>query len=95
MKSLTVRVAKEEMTHVLAEAHHGDVIVLTDGERQIQLEAVPPHGGALDLDLEENSPELEAELLKAVQGPHAPYSESELCKIAERARHARSSAKTN
>jgi hypothetical protein len=31
-----------------------------------------------DLDLEEDSPELEAELLKAVEGPHAPYSHEEM-----------------
>ena len=43
-----------------------------------------PHSGALNLDLEADSPELEAELLKAVQGPHAPFSETELRGIADR-----------
>lgn len=38
------------------------------------------------MDLEEDTPELEAELLKAVNGPHAPFQESELREIAERAR---------
>lgn len=37
------------------------------------------------LDLEEDSPELEAELLKAVQGPHAPLFKDELNAIAEKA----------
>ena len=37
------------------------------------------------LDLEEDSPELEAELLKAVNGPHAPMREGELREIADRA----------
>ena len=37
------------------------------------------------LDLEEDSPELEAELLKAVQGPHAPLVKAELEALAEKA----------
>ncbi|MEW6301878.1 MAG: hypothetical protein AB1705_00295 [Verrucomicrobiota bacterium] len=37
------------------------------------------------LDPEVDSPELEAELLKAVNGPHVPFSEGELRKIADRA----------
>ena len=37
------------------------------------------------LDPEVDSPELEAELLKAVKGPHAPFSEAELRSIADRA----------
>jgi len=37
------------------------------------------------LELEADSPELEAELLKAVNGPHAPFSEAELRGIADRA----------
>lgn len=86
MKTLTVRVAKDQFSHLLTEAHRGDVIVITDGERRMELEANPPHGGALDLDLESDSPELEAELLKAVQGPHALFSESELRGLADRAR---------
>ena len=85
MKTLTVRVQKEQLTELLAEARHGDVIVLTDGERRMSVEASPPHGGALDLDLEEDSPELEAELLKAVNGQHSPLLESELREIADRA----------
>jgi hypothetical protein len=51
----------------------------------MEFEATPPYGGALDLNLDEDSPELEAELLKAVQGPHAPFSELELRAIADRA----------
>jgi hypothetical protein len=86
MKTLTVQLAKEQFSKILTEAHRGDVIVLTDGERRMELEATPPHGGALKLNLDEDSPELEAELLKAVQGSHAPYSEGELRSIADRAR---------
>ena len=85
MKTLTVQLAKEQFSHILTEANRGDVIVLTDGERRMELEAAPPHGGALCFDLDEDSAELEAELLKAVKGPHAPFSESELRGIADRA----------
>jgi hypothetical protein len=37
------------------------------------------------LDLEEDSPELETELLKAVQGRHSPLSKADLEAVAERA----------
>ena len=37
------------------------------------------------IDLEEDSPELEAELLKAVQGPHSPLVKADLEAVAERA----------
>ena len=37
------------------------------------------------LDPEVDSPELEAELLKAVRGPHAPLLESELRNLADQA----------
>ena len=86
MKTLTVRLPKEQFSHILTEANRGDVIVLTDGERRMELEATPPHGGALNLNFNEDSPELEAELLKAVQGPHKPFSESELRNLARQAR---------
>ncbi|HTD68690.1 MAG TPA: hypothetical protein VK846_19385 [Candidatus Limnocylindria bacterium] len=85
MKTITVRLPKEQFSQVLSEAHRGDVVVLTDGERRMELEANPPFGGALDLNFDEDTPELEAELLKAVQGPHAPFSEAEMRAIADRA----------
>ena len=88
MKTLTVQLPKEQFSHLLTQAHRGDVIVLTDGERRMELEATPPHGGALDFNLGEESPELEAELLQTVRGPHAPFAqsaESELRAIADRA----------
>jgi hypothetical protein len=39
----------------------------------------------MPLDLDEDSPELEAELLKGANGPFRPYRESELREIADRA----------
>ncbi len=35
MKTLTVLVAKDQLSQLLTEACHGDVIVLTDGERRM------------------------------------------------------------
>jgi len=37
------------------------------------------------LDLDEDSPELEAELLKAVLGPHSPLGKAELEAVAKKA----------
>ncbi len=54
--------------------------MLTDGRNQVALEPRAP------LDLDEDSPELEAELLKAVKGPHSPFSEGELRELADKAR---------
>jgi hypothetical protein len=45
---------------------------VTDGDRRVTLEP------GVALDLEEDSPELEVELLKAVNGPHSPYSSEEM-----------------
>jgi hypothetical protein len=37
MKTLTVRVAKEQLSQLMAEAHPGDLVVLTDGDRELTL----------------------------------------------------------
>ena len=83
MKTLTVRVAKEQLSQLMAEAHQGDVIVLTDGERRMTLEPSSAVGGALDLNLEEDTPELAVELLKAAHGPFTPYSRQDLEAVAK------------
>jgi hypothetical protein len=72
MKAIPVQEAQGQLGKLIAEACRGEVIVLTDGENKVTLEP-----GA-SLDLEEDSPELEAELLKAVNGPHSPYSSEEM-----------------
>ena len=81
MKTVTVQVAKEQFTRLVAEAEEGDVIVLTDGERSMALEA-SPEAGDPDLDLEKDSPELADELLKAAQGPFTSYSRQDLENVA-------------
>ena len=59
-----------------------DAILRLDSEEQHRLR-IWLDGTALDL--EEDSPELEAELLKAVQGPHAPLIKGELERLAKKA----------
>jgi hypothetical protein len=82
MKTLTVRVPKKQLTELIAEAQPGDVVVLTDGERNMTLVTNLAESGALDLDLNEDSPELAAELLKAARGPFTPYSHQDLEDVA-------------
>ncbi|HEY3931312.1 MAG TPA: hypothetical protein VGM58_02975 [Verrucomicrobiae bacterium] len=79
MKAISIREAEGQLGQLVAEACRGETIVLTDGDNEVTLSPRPL------LDLEEDSPELEAELLKAVNGPHAPMREGELRKIADRA----------
>ena len=43
----------------------------------MELEAAPPHGGALNLDIDKERAELEAELLNTAQASHAPFSGTE------------------
>ena len=78
MKAITVREAQPRLRELIAEACQGELIVLTDGEKQVALE---PH---VPLDLEKDSPELEAELLKAIDGPFAPYSVDEMKAVGKR-----------
>ena len=78
MKTLTVGEAQGQLADLIAEAHQGEVIILTDGEKQVWLDTQKP------LDLETDNPELEAELLKAIDGPFSPYSPEEMRSIGER-----------
>lgn len=71
MKAVSIREAEGQLGRLVAEACRGETIVLTDGDKRVTL---APHG----LDLEEDSPELEAELLKAANGPFTPYSSEEM-----------------
>jgi len=72
MKAIPVQEAQGQLGQLIAEACRGEVIVLTDGNKRVTLEP----GAAMDL--EEESPELEAELLKAANGPFTPYSSEEM-----------------
>ena len=79
MKTFTVREAEGQLAQLISAANEGEIIVLKDGDKEATLYC--PRA----LDLEEDSPELEAELLKAVNGPHSPLREDELREIADRA----------
>ena len=78
MKEISIREAEGQLGRLVAEACRGETIVLTDGENEVTLSPRPV------LDPEEDSPELEAELLKAVNGPHSPYSSGEMHAACER-----------
>jgi len=78
MKAITVREAQTRLGELIAEACRGELIVVTDWNKQVVLEPRVP------LDLEEDSPELEAELLKAIDGPFEPYSSEEMRAIGDR-----------
>lgn len=78
MKTLTVEEAQTQLGRLIAEANRGDLIVLTDGAQKVVLQP----GEAPEL--EEDSPELEAELLKAIDGPYTPYSSEEMRSLVER-----------
>ncbi|HWC61512.1 MAG TPA: hypothetical protein VHC44_17600 [Verrucomicrobiae bacterium] len=78
MKAVSIQEAEGQLRELFAQACRGETIVLTDGQFRMKLSPIV-------LDPEEDSPELEAELLKAVNGPHSPYREGELREIADRA----------
>jgi len=79
MKAIPVQEAQGQLGELIAEACRGEVIVLTDGDKQVTLEPGAP------LDLEADCPELEAELLKAASGPFTPYSSDEMRAACEKA----------
>lgn len=79
MKAVSVREAQGQLRELIAEACRGEFVVLTDGDKQVALEP------RVRLGLETDSPELEAELLRAVNGPHTPLVESELREMANKA----------
>ena len=71
MKAISILEAQGQLGQLVAEACRGETIVLMDGDNRVTL-------APRVLDLEEDGPELEAELLKAVNGPHSPYSSEEM-----------------
>ena len=78
MKAISIREAEGQLGQLVAEACRGETIVLTDGDNRVTL-------APRILDLEEDSPDLEAELLKAVNGPHSPWKPEEFREIADKA----------
>lgn len=79
MKTIAIREAQGQLAQLFDEACRGEFIVLTDGDKRVTLSPGMP------LNLDEDSPELEAELLKAAKGSFTPWREGELREIADRA----------
>jgi PHD/YefM family antitoxin component YafN of YafNO toxin-antitoxin module len=80
MKTLTVSQAKPQLAKLVDKVHAGAPVVLVHKNKLVKLERYEP------LDPEYESPELEAMLLKAVTGPHSPYSKKDLESVASRVR---------
>ncbi len=78
MKTLDVREAEGQLPALIAEANQGEIIVIKDGDKEATLYATAA------IDPEIDSPELEAELLKAADGSFTPYSHEEMRAIGER-----------
>lgn len=78
MKTLPIGEAQGQLAQLIAEAHRGQLIVLTDGERRVWLDTSEP------IEIDENAPELEAEILKAADGPFTPYAVDEMRSIVSR-----------
>lgn len=78
MKAIPVQEAQSKLGQLIAEACRGEVIVLTDGDKKVTLEPGVP------LDRQEDSFELEVELLKAASGPFTTYSSEEMRDACER-----------
>jgi hypothetical protein len=72
MKTLTVSEAQDRLAEPIAEVNDGELVVLKDGALEATLRA------GRFLDPHEDSTELEAELLKGIDGPVAPYSPEEI-----------------
>jgi len=78
MKTFTVREAEGQLARLISAANEGEIIVLKDGDKKVTLQP------GVVLDPEEDSPELEEELLKAIDGPYKPFSQTEMRAIGER-----------
>ena len=72
VKTLTVAKARARLGGLVDEVQDGAPILLIHGDKLAKLERYEP------LDPDVDSPRLEAMLIEAVQGPHAPYSRAEL-----------------
>ena len=72
MKTMTVRDAQPQLGKLVEKVQHGAPVILVQGDKLAKLERYEL------LDPECDSPQLEATLLEAVRGPHAPYSRKEM-----------------
>ncbi|PWU13264.1 MAG: hypothetical protein C5B50_19695 [Verrucomicrobia bacterium] len=87
MKTVNITADQPELRKLVEQACDGEPVILAYGDKKVKLEPFVAVGGAVDLDLQEDSPELEAELLKAVRSPLTPYSRRDLDEIEEQVGH--------
>jgi hypothetical protein len=78
MKTLTVSEAEGRLADIISEVNKGHLVVLKNGNEEVTLYP----GRALDPN--DDSPELEAELLKALDTPLSPYSSDEMRELGEK-----------
>jgi len=78
MKTLTLNEAGAQLPELVAAAHQGEPVLLSDGGKLVILERYDPLPPSPVSDPEEDSPELESELLKGVHSPHSDYSRTEM-----------------
>ena len=72
MKTMTVSQARTRLGTLVDRVQKGSPVILIHGNKLAKLERYEL------LDPEADSPQIEAALLEAVQGPHAPYSRREM-----------------
>ena len=77
VKVLSVNEAQGQLSELIAQAHRGVTVILKDGDKKVWLETREP------LSLDTDNPELESELLKAIDGPFTAYSGEEMRHIGE------------
>lgn len=80
MKTMTARAAGPLLGKLVEKVQRGAPVILVQGDKLAKLERYEP------LDPECDSPQLEAMLLEAIRGPHAPYSRKELEHVLNKAR---------
>jgi antitoxin (DNA-binding transcriptional repressor) of toxin-antitoxin stability system len=80
MKVITIAEAEGQLSQIIHAVSQGESIILKDGDREVCLS--PHEPGELNLD--EDSPELEAELLKSANQVPEPFSIEELRAIGQR-----------
>lgn len=79
MKVVTVSDAQTRLAEIIYQVTEGECIVLKDGDREVTL----VRRKSDEFNLDEDSPELEAELLKSIDEPLTPYSSEELHSIGQ------------
>ena len=82
MKTMTVSQAKSRLGKLVDKVQRGSPVILVNGNKLAKLERYDL------LDPEFDSPQLEAMLLEAVEGPHSPLTRKDLEAAARRARKA-------